>query len=321
MNRRIAAIAGVAAAAALITLFLVARDSDNPGRVNVLDLEVTTRVGVGEAPQAVATTAGKVYVANLAEASVSAVDVVSNEVVDDFQVGALPAAMVGTRPGRLWVGFAEGEYIAQFDDSGRVIGDALKVGNTPQGMAVAGDNLWVTALNAGTVARVDLATDRLEGRPARVGSDFPSSVAVGFGSLWVTDVVENTLLRVDPESLRRDEVIEVGDSPTAVVVGHGSVWVANFRDGTVSRVDPDSNEVVAVITVGKGIGGMSVGETYVWVTTHEHGSVAAIDPRGDGVAGVERVGRRPQGIVATEDGAWVAVQGTNEVVRVEPAGS
>jgi DNA-binding beta-propeller fold protein YncE len=318
MNRKVAAIAGAVTVAALFTLFLVTRDSNSPDRVNVLDLRVTTRVGVGEAPQAVTTTAGKVFVANLAEASVSAVDVRSNEVVDDFQVGALPAAMVATRTGRLWVGFAEGEFIAQFDDAGRVIGNALKVGNTPQGMAVAGDNLWVTALNAGTVARVDLSTGKLGGRPAHVGSDFPSSVAVGFGSLWVTDVVDNTLLRVEPESLRREEVIEVGDSPTAVVVGHGSVWVANFRDGTVSRVDPDSNEVVSVITVGKGIGGMSVGETYVWVSTHEHGSIAAIDPRGDGVAGVERVGRRPQGVVAADDGAWVAVQGNNELVRIEP---
>src|SRR5918999_422527 len=149
MNRRVAAIAGVVAVAALITLFLVTRGSDNPDRVSVLDLEVTTRVGVGEAPQAVAMTEGKVFVANLAEASVSAVDVLSNEVVDDFQVGALPAAMVATRAGRLWVGFAEGEYIAQFDDAGGVIGNAVRVWNTPQGKAVAGDTLLVTALNAG----------------------------------------------------------------------------------------------------------------------------------------------------------------------------
>lgn len=323
MNRRAVAIAGTAAAAAaaLITVVLVTRDSATPERVSVLDLEVTTRVEVGQAPQAVAAIENRVFVANLAQASVSIIDATSNEMVDDFQVGALPAAMVATPARRLWIGFAEGEYIAQFDDTGRVIGRALRVGNTPQGMAVAGDGLWVAALNGGTVARVDLATGKLDTRPARVGSDFPSSLAVGFGSLWVTDVVDNRLLRVDPETLRRDEVIEVGDSPTAVAVGHGSVWVANFRDGTVSRVDPDSNEVVAVIRVGKGIGGLSVGDAYVWVTTHAHGSVVAIDPTGDGVAGIENVGRRPQGVVASDGGAWVAVQGTNELVRVQPVDS
>jgi DNA-binding beta-propeller fold protein YncE len=318
MNLRTAAIAVAAVVAALIVVVLIARDSVNPDRVSGLDLEVTTRVPVGQAPQAVAITDSRVFVANLAEATVSAVDVGSSEVTDDFQVGALPSSMVATPEGTLWIGFAEGEFIAQFDGRGRVIGRALKVGNTPQGMTVEGDDLWVTALNAGTVARVDLATGSLEARPAPVGSDFPSSVAYGFGSLWVTDVVDNVVLRVDPRSLRSEERIQVGDSPTAVAVGHGSVWVANFRDGTVSRIDPISNEVAVVIRVGKGIGGISVGPTYVWVTTHAHGSVVAVDPREDGVAGVENVGSRPQGVVASDGGAWVAVQGENQLVEVRP---
>ena len=320
MNRRIAAIAGAAVVAASITVVLIARDSDSPDRVRVLDLEVATRVDVGEAPQAVAVTDRRVFVANLAEATVSSVDLNSNEVEDDFQVGVLPASMVATPEGTLWIGFAEGEFIAQFDGTGRVIGRALKVGNTPQGLTVAGDDLWVTALNAGTIARVDLASGRLEARPVPVGSDFPSSVAFGFGSLWVTDVVDNVVLRIDPQSLQREERIVVGDSPTGVAVGHGSVWVANFRDGTVSRIDPTSNEVATVISVGKRIGGISVGANYVWVTSHAHGAVVAIDPRGDGVAGAENVGRRPQGVVASEGGAWVAVQGTNELVEVRPVG-
>lgn len=322
MNRRTAAVVGVAAVAVLITVVLVARDSEGPPRVSVLDLEVESRVGVGQAPQAVAATDDRVFVANIAQASVSAIDVDSNEVVDDFQVGALPAAMVVTPDERLWIGFAEGPFIAQFDgNGGRVVGRALRIGSTPQGLAIAGDGLWVAALNAGKVARVDLVTGTLDVRPARIGSDFPSSVAVGFGSLWVTDVVDNVLLRLDPETLRRMEVVDVGDSPTGVTIGHGSVWVANFRAGTVSRVDPSSNEVVAEIGVGKGIGGISSGENYVWVTTHARGSVVAIDPVTDGVAGVENVGRRPQGVVATDGGAWIAVQGSNELVRVRPADS
>lgn len=322
MNRRTAAIVGIAAVAVLITVLLVTRGSDDPPRVSVLDLQVESRVGVGQGPQAVAATEDRVFVANIAQASVSVVDVDSNEVVDDFQVGALPAAMVVTPDERLWIGFAEGPFIAQFEGKGgRVVGQALRIGSTPQGLTIAGEGLWVTALNAGKVARVDLATGKLDVRPARIDSDFPSSIAVGFGSLWVTDVVDNVLLRVDPETLRRVEVVEVGDSPTGVTIGHGSVWVANFRAGTVSRIDPLSNEVVAEIGVGKGIGGISAGENYVWVTTHAPGSVVAIDPATDGVVGVENIGRRPQGVVASDGGAWVAVQGTNELVRVRPADS
>jgi YVTN family beta-propeller protein len=114
-------------------------------------------------------------------------------------------------------------------------------------VAVGTEAVWIADMSAGTVTRIDPATNRV-GATIRVGSS-PVGITVASGAVWVADRrpvaggldLADTVSRIDPatDSVTATIVVDHGPSPTLFVAG--AVWVANASDGTVSRIDPSTN--------------------------------------------------------------------------------
>jgi len=84
-------------------------------------------------------------------------------------------------------------------------------------------SLWVGVGGAGTLVRIDPATNTVTDRIA-VGAG-ASGVAVGSGAVWATSTIAGTVSRIDPSTRRVTATVAVGGLPRDVAVGAGSVWV------------------------------------------------------------------------------------------------
>src|SRR5512132_4245679 len=112
-------------------------------------------------------------------------------------------------------------------------------------MTVADGRLWVLT-GAGTVVRVDPATNRVVGKPLRVPAD-AEAIAVGQGALWVARVApgdlgaphDDAVTRVDLASGRTVATIKVRRGPLDLAATPGDVWVTNSGGGgeSVARID------------------------------------------------------------------------------------
>src|SRR5829696_2580414 len=118
-------------------------------------------------------------------------------------------------------------------------------------LAVANGRLWVLT-GAGTVVRLDPATNRVVGKPLRVPAD-TAAIAVAQGALWVTTVApgdlgapgKDAVTRIDLESGRTVATIPVGRAPLDLAATPGAVWVPNAGGGggSVARIDPQANRL------------------------------------------------------------------------------
>ena len=291
-------------------------------------------VEVGDNPQALGFGPVGLWVAHGGDQTLRAVDPASGEVGEEIQLGTLPGGVVVTEDS-IWVGSIEGRSIVRVvpdGDGGEAEVSTVKVGRTPQAIALDDGSLWVAAFDDGTIWRVDASSGEVAGDPFELPDAFPSAIAVGFGSLWVTDVVDDTLLRLDEATGEVEQTIAVGDSPTGIAIDEHGVWVANFNDATVSHIDPATNAAVGeAVVVGGKPGGIAAGDGYIWVTRQppeaeqsdeaeeSRGSLVRIDPVDSEWTGeVFEVGQAPQGVVVGAGSIWVADQESDSVTRLTP---
>jgi DNA-binding beta-propeller fold protein YncE len=216
-------------------------------------------------------------------------------------------------------------------------------------LAVADGRLWVLT-GAGTVVRLDPATNRVVGKPLRVPAD-TAAIAVAQGALWVTTVAsgdlgapgKDTAARIDLATGRTVATITVRRAPLDVAVTLGTVWVPNAGGGgdSVARIDPQANRLVGrPVRTGASPQSLAVGGGSLWVANHDACTVARIDQAGVKVVADIPVPSEPHRVVGapipigSQDagnlvvgagGVWVTsdyrVDGAAEdvvVVRIDP---
>lgn len=293
-----------------------------------------TTIEVGDSPQSVGFGPLGLWVAHGGDQTLQQIEPGSDRARDEIFLGTLPGAVVVTEDA-VWVGSIQGRQILRVvpgEEEAEAEVRRVKVGPTPQAIALGDGSLWAAAFDDGSIWRIDLDSGDPVGDPIELGEAFPSALAYGFGSLWVTDVVDDTLLRIDPDTGEVEQTITVGDSPTGIAIDEYGVWVANFNDSTVSHIDPQTNEAVGeAVVVGGKPGGIAAGDGYIWVTRQppeaeqsdeaeeSRGSLIRIDPAESEWTGeVFEVGDAPQGVVVGAGSVWVADQESDTVTRLTP---
>ncbi|HEY7257885.1 MAG TPA: ABC transporter substrate-binding protein [Gaiellales bacterium] len=192
----------------------------------------------------------------------------------------------------------------------------VQVGDGPDAVAVGEGSVWVANSGDGTVSEV--AGGKAVGAPIYVGNG-PSGVAVGKGAVWVALSVDGAVAKIDPDAGRVVKTFSVGTNPTRVAVGFGKVWVTNESVGTVTPIDPARGVAESPIAVGHGPNGLAVGGGAVWVTNSLDGTVTRIDPQSLSVKGTFDAGRDPQGVAVVGDAVWVAARRSGRIVRLDAA--
>jgi YVTN family beta-propeller protein len=304
---------GVAAAVAVVAVAVVALvggdeatgtvPADGVGAIDPDTGRVTASARVGATPAGIASGAGRVWVTNSADATVTRLDTVGGHVDQTLEVGSSPAG-VAVGAGSVWVANSLDGSVSRIDPRAGEVVQTVNVGRRPVAVAVGGRAVWVADADGDAV----IPLDPRSGVPAQAVhlTASPGGVAVGFGSLWVAEPLAHKVVRIDPDTGRTQAEIAVGGGAGPVATGAGAVWVVNALDGTLSRIDPERDAVTSTAPVGDAPAGVAAGVDGVWVAAEGDGELVSMDPRTGAVRRRYTVGAAPVAVTLVGATPWVA---------------
>ena len=201
-------------------------------------------------------------------------------------------------------------------------GPPIPVGGGPDGMVVAGGDLFVANNNSNDVTVIDTATNTVTAT-VPVGSVAADVAATPDGkTVWVTNFGDGTVQPIDVATLAAGAPIAVGSQPERLAVSpDGSqLWVADQGSGTADEINLATRTLARTVTVGAAPFGVAVTADgrKVYVTNGGSASVSVIDAATGAVTSTVPTGAGPQYVQITPDGstAYVADFGAGGVTPV-----
>jgi YVTN family beta-propeller protein len=264
---------------------------------------VTRSVPIGSTPTAITSGAGRIWVSNSAEGTVTRIDPNSGHPDQTIDVGSSPAGLTAGA-GAIWVANSLDGSVSRIDPRTGEVVQTIRLGRRPIALAVGAGAVWVADSDGDAVIPVR-TRDGVPRRTLRLDAS-PRGVAFGFGSVWVTEPAAHRLVRLNPRSGATEAEVALGAGAGPVAAGRGAIWVVNTLDGTVSRVDPARNAVTSTVPVGDSPTAVAVGTKDIWVTDEGNGEVVAVDPRAGTVRQRFPVGGAPAAVALLGAVPWIA---------------
>lgn len=137
---------------------------------------------------------------------------------------------------QIWTIAGRSELVRIDPASGSIVQRIKLESFEPEGLAIAGNLLWVSSSFEGNVLRVDLRTGRVRDRLPVDGSLF-GGVVIG-RSYWISGN-NGTIFRLDAgsgEVVDQIDLVGFGPIPAA-----GNLWTVDFLSNTVFRLDEEAN--------------------------------------------------------------------------------
>ncbi|MBA2460690.1 MAG: protein kinase, partial [Actinobacteria bacterium] len=332
-RRTLPVVAALGALAAAALAFALLRDPGgglsavSPNSVGVIDPvtnELVAEVPVGIDPESIVAGAGAVWVANVADETVTRIDPVTRERGRTIDVGGYPSDLV-VGGGAVWVALGALAELTRINQEQNVatsptpaLGKGVPCGAPRASIAIGAGAVWF-ACEAPELGRIDIRTSvaRRVGLEAGLLTSLSAvlpqfaDAAFGLESLWIVNRAGNSVIELDPTTIQRQREITVGKAPSAIAVGDGTLWVANFEDDTVTRITVTGRgQTVETddFEVGDGPVDVAVGEGGVWVASSLDRTVTRLDgAMGEVVARIE-LGNEPQRLAAGAGSVWVSVR-------------
>jgi YVTN family beta-propeller protein len=154
-------------------------------RVDPADLDGVLAGSTDAAPAAVVVAFGSVWVASSGDSTVQRFEprTFAAGPIEELTVGRSPSGMAAG-VGALWVACTGDDYVARVTASLTSSSSvSIPVGDGPTSVAVGAGAVWVADTVAGTVSRIDPATNEVE--TIDVGNA-PAGIAVSDGLVWVS---------------------------------------------------------------------------------------------------------------------------------------
>ncbi len=264
---------------AMLSVRALAQDSDAEARIappGVKEVQIPfaslkpeATFKIGENADWVEITADAVWVASSKPASVHRIDPKTNQEVAVIPLAGDPCAGLAFGFGSLWVPLCgHPNSIARVDASANRISAILPMGPAGEegGIATSSDSVWLASDDAGTLIRIDPATDKIRQKISIAPGSY--NPCFSEGAVWITSGATNLLTAVDATTGEVMAVIPVGPKPRFLTAGAGSIWTLNQGDGTITRVDAHTKRVTATIAAGiPGYGGdIAWGAGSIWAT-------------------------------------------------------
>jgi YVTN family beta-propeller protein len=272
---------------------------------------VVYTVPVGIRPGPVFGTTTALWVGNLNDRTLTAIDIHSREITGTFTLDNRTPDALAVDHGIAWVVHGRLGQIsfldAQFGATWAVHDVAGRAPYAPTGaIALAGRWGWA-AFGDSTLARLRNPGGASTG--TTLAGNSPVGVAVGYRSVWVANSGDATVQRFDPETFQTGPIktFTVASRPGGIAIGEGGVWVTSTGDDLVTRIDPSGSSTFQ-IEVGDAPTAVAVGEDAVWVANTGDSTISRIDPGTADVVATIELGNPPAGIAVAGGFVWVAVQ-------------
>jgi YVTN family beta-propeller protein len=280
--------------------------------------------------------AGRVYVSNEDEHTVSVLDTKSSALIATIEVGKRPRGMKLNRDGsRLLVALSglpkcppttpdeecaklerdlKADGVAVVDTAARKVVKVLQAGSDPEqfDLSADGKRLFVANEDSATVSVVDIESAKIMGR-IPVGRE-PEGVVTSPDGKWVlvTNESDNSISIVDARTLKVAKSVQVGKRPRDLAFTPDSAvaYVSGEFDSSLYRIRvPAGEPVERVLQLRKEARPMAVmldvPRNRLFMSTGRGGTVAVIDLTEPRLVTEIKVGTRPWGIALSEDARWL----------------
>jgi YVTN family beta-propeller protein len=208
---------------------------------------------------------GYLYVAHVANNTVSVISTADNTLTLSIPVGQGPSGIAASLDGsRVYVANAVDGTVSVVDTGQNQVTDTINVGNTPLGVAVSPDGLFVYVTNAGddTVSVLSASGDALAVADTIAVGDWPLGVTVtpDGAYLYVANSFDDSVSVIQTsDHTVLIPPIPVGVGPIGVAAGpDGKVFVSHFVDGTLAVIATADHTVADTIAAGNGPRGIGL---------------------------------------------------------------
>ena len=224
---------------------------------------------IGENADWVVVAPDAVWVAGTKPDSLKRIDPKTNQVVATVPLPAEACSGLEYAFGSVWVPVCTTPAsMLRVDAKTNQASATLTVGPAgPEGgITASSDSVWLATDKAGTLSRIDPATNLVRQKVQITAGSY--NPVFSEGTVWVSGFEANVLTAVDATTGQVGATIPVGPKPRFLIAGGDSVWTLNQGDGTISRVDARTRKPVATIRAGlSGEGGdICYGGGSLWAT-------------------------------------------------------
>lgn len=286
--------------------------------------------------------AGRLFVIDYAEGSISRIEAAHNHLAATIQVGdpkLLPAgcgpgtvhdaptgsfivrgcdlpAAIAVAAGSLWIARNDTREVERMDPITMKVVATIPVGVRVLGMQGTPSTVWLASYEDDAIVRINASSDQVDLREHLIHG--PSAFAISPRSTWVSRTRGFLVSKLDPSSGQPVTDATVGARPYPMTIAAGSLWVRNEQGNTVSRLDELSGRLQATIPVDPfygidGVDSMAVLNGKVWISGL---NLQEIDPITNRIARNVPISGRP---LAAGDGTlWViGIAGAVSRIRVK----
>jgi DNA-binding SARP family transcriptional activator/DNA-binding beta-propeller fold protein YncE len=241
-------------------LLLVGTAAQTLLEINPRNDRLVATVGLPATPRAVVYAAGRIWVSNAEDATLTRVgpgQLVSPPETPEPEAKG-PLSLTPSVDG-LWVGSFD-NAITRLSTEGGATTSFRAV--QPHALATAFGSLWVAQATRVTVRRIDLRTSRATLIP--VGGP-TSEIAASASAVWALGWSDATLWRIDPRTDAVVASIPVAPDASAIVTIGNTVWVVAATSGGLQQIDPRTNRVGRTIELKRAIGAVTADRNTLWL--------------------------------------------------------
>jgi YVTN family beta-propeller protein len=267
------------------------------------------------------------YVSNEGSASVSVIDLATDQVTATFKVGSKPRGIALAAGGRrLYISDQTSNSLLTVDTATGTVIQRTRLGDSPEAIYLSADGKWLSAAieENDQVLLVATADGEVRQRLKMHGNN-PEHAVFSPDGKWLYVSSENAD-SIDIVELAGGEVsksVVVGERPRGIgFLPDGSrAYVAAENANTVNVIDVAKGEVIARIAAGSRSNGVIVHPDghRVYVSSGGEGTVQVIDTSTNTIIAKVPVGKRPWNMAITPDGKklYVACGRSNAVAVVD----
>ena len=305
-------------------LKLPATTRDVVARIDPTRNCVVAKYPVGQRPGAIASSVVGLWVANLDNSTVTAIDPGSGRIVTTALLGS-PVAIAAGSEGSAYVLLRDDQTIGLDDNSqrdrvawigpARTLRETRALPNTGargtagyESIVFSDDLAWISDGYNGRVIPVRFLSAGLPPPIEVVGSGRLGPIDAGTGGVWIGDSLEPIVYSVDGPTSPAVAVAladELGGI-TSMDVTDSAVWLGREAGGLI-RLDPGT-KARQTFPLGVRVQALAVGRDAVWVVDYDGAVVIRLDPSTSATIPIA-VGGRPAGVAIASDGSvWVTIQ-------------
>ena len=179
----------------------------------------------------------------------------------------------------VWVG-STGPYAVHRIDpkTNQRVASVPLPGEPCAGLATGFASLWVPMCTAvPSLAKVDLAANRLTAVFAVGPAAAEGGVTTGAGNVWLIVDKSGTLARIDPVTGTIRQTVKVPAGSYNPYFSDGQIWVTRAEGTELTRVDAAAGAVIATVPTGPNPRFLTAAGGAIWTLNQGDGTVTRVD--------------------------------------------